>query len=461
MTDICINGGGFAGLSTALLLAGDGHRVTVVERDGPPPSRDPEQAWESWERRGVPHLRQTHAYLDRAVRVMREELPHVWTRMLEAEVREHDMSAHPPPTVPDPTAVDRVGVVVALGRRSTVEAVMRHAAEDDPRIDVRSGVAAKGLLTDGTELRVRGLATSAGPVEADLVVDCGGRRTAMPDWVEDAGGRPPLTEGTDFRITYWTQWFRLRADADMPVLAGRPPVEIGPIEVIRMPADNGWFSCTLVATSEDTRFRALSDGDRLVRVLRSLDLTADWTDPAVAEPVGAPLRMVSTVDRRRHYSVDGVPSLAGLVGVGDSIGASNPSLGRGTTFALMHASALRDLLRSDPVAETISERHEAALADEFWPWWDDTVRTDQAHLARMRSAAEGTEPVVDPGWMFLHAAHHDAELWQALSQVGGLRKLPDQLLGERPELFDRVGEVIARVGPPRLAELDVERLLAT
>jgi 2-polyprenyl-6-methoxyphenol hydroxylase-like FAD-dependent oxidoreductase len=42
MTNVCIIGGGFAGLSTALLLAADGHDVSVVERDAGPPSRDPE-----------------------------------------------------------------------------------------------------------------------------------------------------------------------------------------------------------------------------------------------------------------------------------------------------------------------------------------------------------------------------------------------------------------------------------
>jgi 2-polyprenyl-6-methoxyphenol hydroxylase-like FAD-dependent oxidoreductase len=59
MARVVITGAGLTGLSTAMLLARDGHDVTVLERDAAqPPS--PAEAWAAWERPGVNQFRQLH-----------------------------------------------------------------------------------------------------------------------------------------------------------------------------------------------------------------------------------------------------------------------------------------------------------------------------------------------------------------------------------------------------------------
>ncbi len=464
MTTIAINGGGLAGLATALLLAADGHRVTVVERDPPPPSRDPAESWDGWERRAVPQFRQTHAYLARARSTLMTELPHVWTRLLEAGIREHNLATHPPTSISDRASRDGdEQLVYVQGRRSTVETVVRHAAEDDPLIEVLAGTAAKGLLGrvagDSVPL-VRGLATSAGPIDAALVIDCGGRRSSMPDWIEDLGGRRPLERAAEYRIAYWTQWFRLRPGATMPDLYGRPALEVGPIEILRIPADDGWFSITIVATADDQRFRALSDPTRLMRFLQALSLTRDWVDPTVAVPVGGVQPMFTLVDQRRRFVVDEQPCAHNLVGIGDAVSATNPSLARGTTFALMHAVGLRDLLRTDADTGSIAQRYDDYQQHQFEPWFQATIAADQAHLARMRAAAERTTPTVDPGWSFIHAANHDPDLWRLGCRIAGVLDLPSDVVA-RPGVLEQLRSVTERVGPPSLAELDVDALLGT
>ena len=64
MARIVVTGGGVAGLSAAMLLADDGHDVTLLERDAAePPS--PAEAWENWERRGVNQFRLLHFFQPR------------------------------------------------------------------------------------------------------------------------------------------------------------------------------------------------------------------------------------------------------------------------------------------------------------------------------------------------------------------------------------------------------------
>jgi glycine/D-amino acid oxidase-like deaminating enzyme len=48
MARIVVVGGGVVALGAAMLLAADGHRVTVLERDPQGPPSDPIEAWDRW-----------------------------------------------------------------------------------------------------------------------------------------------------------------------------------------------------------------------------------------------------------------------------------------------------------------------------------------------------------------------------------------------------------------------------
>ncbi len=245
----------------------------------------------------------------------------------------------------------------------------------------------------------------------------------------------------------------------MPTLLGPPAVEIGPVELLRVPADNGWFSITVVAAAEDARFRVLADQQRLLAFLAALPLTADWVHPTVARPRGGVQPVFPIVDQRRRFGTDGRSCAARLVAVGDSLAASNPSLAQGTSFALMQAVALRDLLRADDHVSTIHERYQHWTETTFEPWWQSTIAADQAHLARMRAAAGNDRIPPDPGFMFQHAAMHDPDLWRVALRVRMVLDHPQDLLAA-PELQNRVAATLARVGPPNSTDMDFNRLLA-
>ena len=60
MSSILVLGGGVIGLSAAMMLARQGHSVTVFESDNEPLPGSPEEAWQAWERQGVVQFRQPH-----------------------------------------------------------------------------------------------------------------------------------------------------------------------------------------------------------------------------------------------------------------------------------------------------------------------------------------------------------------------------------------------------------------
>lgn len=60
MAEVIVVGGGICGLGLAILLARDGHEVTVLERDADPPPESAASAWDAWTRKGIAQFHQPH-----------------------------------------------------------------------------------------------------------------------------------------------------------------------------------------------------------------------------------------------------------------------------------------------------------------------------------------------------------------------------------------------------------------
>ncbi len=185
MSEIVIIGGGMGGLTAALLLAKDGHRVTVLERDPSPPPADGDAAWDSWERRGVNQFRMIHFFLARFRGVIEAELPEVVKELESDGVLRLNAIAEAPAELTGGYRDGDERFEAMTGRRPMVEAAFGRTADAAPGVTVRRGVAVKGLLTgdpttDGIP-HVIGVVTDGGEeIRADLVVDATGRRSSLP-----------------------------------------------------------------------------------------------------------------------------------------------------------------------------------------------------------------------------------------------------------------------------------------
>src|SRR4051794_13332018 len=155
MAHTIVLGGGLCGLSAAMMLARDGHRLTVLERDPDPVPADPEAAWERWCRDGVTQFRQAHYMQPRGRHVLDAELPDVRRALEDAGALRFDPLTAMPPTVADRAPRPGDGrLVTGPGRRSTIERVVGRAAEGAPGVETRRGVAAAALETRRLEGRV-------------------------------------------------------------------------------------------------------------------------------------------------------------------------------------------------------------------------------------------------------------------------------------------------------------------
>ncbi len=442
MASIVVCGGSAVGLSLAMMLAGDGHRVTVLERDAGPPPGDP---WDVWARPGVSQFHQPHNLLPRSRIILDEELPGTVDRLEAAGCVWVDWLAVMPPLIRDRSprpGDDRFRFIT--GRRPVVEAVLARAATETDGVDVRRGVAAAGLLaTPAGVPHVTGVRTSdGGEIHADLVVDAMGRRSRLGEWLTAVGGAPPYVESEDCGFVYHTRYFR---GPELPAYLASPLSEIGTISLLTIPGDNGTWSATVWAASADTALRGLRDPDRFTDVIRACPAHAHWVE---GEPITDIIVTAGVVDRYRRFVVDGRPVATGVVAVGDAWACTNPSAGRGITIGLLHAQCLRGAIRSDDgdpeaLVRAVDEVTEATVT----PYYRAQITADRARFAQMDALRRGEEPPPPDAWAaaFAGAVMRDPDVFRARMEMAMCLALPEEVFA-RPDIAEKV----AALGSTRL-----------
>ena len=438
MGRIVFVGGGIVGTCAAMMLANDGHEVTVLERDPTPPP-PPDTAWDEWDRRGVNQFRMLHFFLAKFREVADTELP----GLTEAMVAAGALKMNPLVGIPDEMTGgwrdgdSRFDTVTA--RRPVGESVVAAMGAATPGVTIRRGVGVTGVVTgaaiDGI-VHVTGIRTEDGEeIPADLVVDAGGRRSAMPTWLRDAGSPGPNEMIEDCGFVYYGRHFR-SADGSIPPAFGGLLQPYGSVSVLTLPADNGTWGVGVITSSKDAALRGMTEIGRWEKVVSAFPLVAHWID---AEPITDVKLMAKIEDRQRKYVVDGAPVTTGVVALADAWACTNPSLGRGISIGITHAAALRSVLRDVPLDDprALALRWNDVTNEVVEPMFADTLAFDRHRLAEIDATIEGRPyETDDPGWLLAKALE------------SSITKDPDLLRGfmDIVSLLDRGVNVLSRPG---------------
>jgi 2-polyprenyl-6-methoxyphenol hydroxylase-like FAD-dependent oxidoreductase len=455
---VAIVGGGVAGLGAALFLARAGHAVTVLERDATPFPADPVAAFESWERRGAPQVRHSHAFLARLRNLLRDRMPDVLAALLAVGAEELPVANLLRDEIDDrsPRPGDDDLTLLAC-RRLTFEWVLHRIALETPGLVFRDGVAARGLSLAAGGQRVAGLhvESAAGPetIAADLFVDASGRRSKLPGWLEDAGLPRPEEEESACGIFYCSRFYRLRPGVVPPERETTIGADLGYLKYAIFHGDSRIFSVTLAADPADRPLRALLREGPFEATAKLLPPMAPWLAPDVSEPITGVFGMDGLRNMRRRFVRDGRPLALGLVALGDAAVHSNPLYGRGCTLAFVHAALL-----ADAVAEhggdlgALALAFEAATERELVPWYKLSVAQDRDALQWARELREqgppappdGRGPVNPRAYLrdlllrgLVPALRLDATVLRAFLRRFNLLDPPDDLMRD-PALLGRV-----------------------
>jgi 2-polyprenyl-6-methoxyphenol hydroxylase-like FAD-dependent oxidoreductase len=470
MPHAVVLGGSIAGLGAALGLARRGISVQIVERDPGPPPCDGDAAFVQWERRGVPQFRQVHGFSARSRNLLLDHAPEVVDRLRADGIEETNIfKMLAPPEVWQPADELFTGFTT---RRPAFELALRRTTEAESGVEFLCPAVATGLRyadrTTGQPPRVVGLTLEDGrELDADVVLDCGGRRSPVARWLADAGVHVP-EEIEDTGMVYYTRYYRQHEDSTLPRIAlfGIRGL-VGNCAILAFAGDHNTFGLMFGPRPDDEPLRALRHTAVWEAVARSIPTMAPWVAPENATPLVDVQPMAGNQNVRRHFMVDGRPLVHGLLPVGDSLCATNPFYGWGASMALTYAFASVDVVaahHADPAA--MAQAYDDAVREEADAVYRESAGNDRArnYVLTGTEVPEHDRDEIDRQDLIARGivagALRDVVLGRALLRRINLIDRPDGIFDDR-DVYQRAletREILARK-PPRDGGIDRETLL--
>lgn len=457
MPSIVILGGSVIGSAAALQFARSGWAVTVVDPElDTMLQADPHRATV---RPGAPQAVHAHGFMSRTHHELSTRLPDVLEALVAAGAPEVRLPELMPPHLYDGGRPFDDELTALRVRRVTLDRVLAAAVAREPGVH-RMAVKAVGLsvVQGSSPLQVRGLVLADGwTVEADVVLDAGGRRSAVTEWLTGLGAAP--AERTDPCVArYYTREFRIRDGADLPLNRGFAEVHDFPsLTQLLFLGDNRTAMLAQAVHDEDPVLKALRHPEAFDAVAGHNPGFARWWE--VLDPLNDVHCLGAFDNRMRSLVVEGAPVVVGLFQVGDSLAMTNPTRGRGISMGLASLGRLHDLL----VHEALTGE-EAQFAFHEWcervlaVYYRETAAEDVANAGRLRAGLLGESvPANAPRVEVPHghpvsaeeidrAASLDPDLFRIVMRATLL--MDDERLVASPEVAHRVREILDTAPPP-------------
>lgn len=452
-----IVGGSIAGLLTARVLSESFEEVVVLERDdltSAPSTRS-----------GVPQGHHIHAVLTAGRLIFERLFPGIVDEvvgdgaLLIDHIKDRKRLA---PYGWQPRFSSDLHMLLIT--RGLLEAHVRRRAAAVDNIRIESGAWVQGFTGDTTAVtgvRVTPATDADGfetIIQADLVVDAGGRRSNAPDWLEELGFDRPEEDLVDARWGYASRFFKMPDtwSHDWNLINMWPQLRVdGPQKTrggVLCQQDGGRCIVTLVGNSGDLPPKDEAGFLAFASSLTSPEI-ADFIRSA--EPVSPITISRTTINRFRRYDRM-VRKPERFVAIGDAVGAFNPVYGQGMTAAALSAEQVGlelerwvpdhggDLTGFAPVAQA------AVVKVLEFPWRNSTA--SDSKIDGCEGSLEQDPTVSAYVERVVAATSQDRELVRKLEEMANLTRNSDWMFEDdvKKKVIAQWDELGQLVGAPAM-----------
>ena len=402
---VTIVGSGMCGMLTGLALDRRGFQVTIIERDVPPPDCSANEAFFSWQRKGVAQFRHPHAFLGLMCSVLEENYPDLLERFFEAGARkvsfEDSIPDHLKPQYNPEPGDEKMWVLMC--RRATMETVLRTYVTQTTKVTIRNQVSVADIITeknDSQEVFIRGLSlidhqesNKRSELFSDIVIDATGRSSKFDKWLTSSGVNIK-EERDDAEIVYYTRHYRLKDDVSEPPRDAKNPSmgDLGYMKYGIFPGDGGHFALIICLPNEETELRkAIKSGEKFDEIGMTIPGLRPWLSKNKSEATTAPFGIGNIHAVWRDFTGAGNNRLLNFFAVGDSAIRTNPLYGRGCSTGALHAHILADILstESDPWSRALRFQEESER--KVRPIFQASLNEDKRGIKRAAAIREGVD----------------------------------------------------------------------
>ena len=402
---VTIVGSGMCGMLTGLALDRRGFQVTIIERDVPPPDCSANEAFFSWQRKGVAQFRHPHAFLGLMCSVLEENYPDLLERFFEAGARkvsfEDSIPDHLKPQYNPEPGDEKMWVLMC--RRATMETVLRTYVTQTTKVTIRNQVSVADIITeknDSQEVFIRGLSlidhqenNKRSELFSDVVIDATGRSSKFDKWLTSSGVNIK-EERDDAEIVYYTRHYRLKDGVSEPPRDAKNPSmgDLGYMKYGIFPGDGGHFALIICLPNEEKELRkAIKSGEKFDEIGMTIPGLRPWLSKNKSEATTAPFGIGNIHAVWRDFTGAGNNRLLNFFAVGDSAIRTNPLYGRGCSTGALHAHILADILstESDPWSRALRFQEESEK--KMRPIFQASLNEDKRGIKRAAAIREGVD----------------------------------------------------------------------
>jgi 2-polyprenyl-6-methoxyphenol hydroxylase-like FAD-dependent oxidoreductase len=424
-----------------------------------------DRAFECWKRPSVPQWNLPHSFAARSRQLLAERAPDVLLQLRQDGIEDMDVVAMFVP--PELQRRDDAQFLRIKARRPAFELALRRSVEAEGRVRILSPATVSSLIIEHRRpLHVRGVRLVDGStLLADVVLDCGGRRSRVPRWLADAGVDIP-SQSEDCQLTYFSRYFRRRPQASTGDEHHRR-ADLGYVLTWTFVGDHDTCGVVIAAPPWDGELKVLRYSWAWEVMARAIPGMAPWLDSSRYAPLHDVKVMAGNQNTLRRYMVDSNPCVRGMLSLGDALSTTNPTFGWGASMALSHAVAALDALTSHAGdVESAARAYYGAIDGETEALFRHSAGADRVRSYRWRGMPVPDEDIegarrADILKAVLGDLGRDHELLRAFLRHNGLLEAPDAFFSDAT-VIRRAGEasesrMAAALGPDRDEAL---RLLA-